>query len=174
MVRVMSSPGPNPLKLKNEVSMWIPAPPERVWQFFSDFERWPKWASGCREVRRSGSGWYLVYRAERGPDLCIAVRAARVEPPYRLEFAPLEDAPHNLEVAGWVALEPDPQGTQVCLSVEAQASPHARRLRRHPERWAGLLLEHSRGLLQDLRKALLEPAPAQPVRAEPLPALVYR
>ncbi|HEU4742825.1 MAG TPA: SRPBCC family protein [Meiothermus sp.] len=170
----------NPLRLKNEVRLWIPAPPERVWEFFSDFQRWPTWAEDCREVRRSAAGWYLVCRGEQGPDLRLAVRVTRLEPPHRLEFTPLEGARYDLEVSGWVACEPHLQGTQVCLWVEAQASPQARRLQRHPELWAGLLLEQSRGLLQDLRRALLEPSPTEPIQAEPLtkaaralPVLVY-
>ena len=103
--------------MRFEHSSTIQAPPERVWQIFSDVERWPEWTPTIDSVERlDGGRIHIGARTRiRQPKLPVAIWEVTVlkEGEY---FAWVSKAP-GIKTTGGHRVESTPEGTVATATV---------------------------------------------------------
>ena len=103
-----------------ELSQTVPAPPDRVFAFYTDHVGWERWA-GVKEVvlRQTGDpppNGLGAIRVIRARGMAIEEEITAFEPPRRLGYRLVAGAPVR-DHAGEVRFEPDAAGTRVTWTV---------------------------------------------------------
>ena len=98
-----------------EVSIHIAAPPETVFRFFTDPDRYVQWMGACAKLEPMPGG---VYRVDMRDGVVAAGRFVEVDPPRRLVFTwgwDQDEAvpPGSTRVV--VTFDPEADGTRVVL-----------------------------------------------------------
>jgi uncharacterized protein YndB with AHSA1/START domain len=107
-----------------ERAIEIDAPVERVFELLSDFEGFPRWMRGIREVRRVGRR-ATRWRAETaaGEDAVWVAETTVFEPDHRLAWRSLEG---DVEADGELILQETRRGTTLLRAVVGYGTPGGR------------------------------------------------
>ena len=107
-----------------EASLYIPAPPEAVWQVVSDASRAPAWMPDIKERRLispppigPGSQWE-DHGLLRGRPFRMTCQVTHWEPPRHLAYQHVTAEQAGAQWHEHVALEPQDEGTLVTLRLE--------------------------------------------------------
>jgi uncharacterized membrane protein len=104
--------------LRNETSISIDAPPERVWSVMVDVERWPEWTSSVTSIKRLDDGEFRVGSRARvaQPKLPTVVwEVSSLEPGRGFQW---QNASPVLRSVGGHRVEPEGAGSKVTLWIE--------------------------------------------------------
>ncbi|HEY0078171.1 MAG TPA: SRPBCC family protein [Pyrinomonadaceae bacterium] len=107
-----------------ERAIEIDAPVERVFELLSDFESFPRWMRGIREVRRVGrraTRWRVETAA--GEDAVWVAETTVFEPDHRLAWRSLEG---DVEADGELILQETRRGTTLLRAVLGYGTPGGR------------------------------------------------
>lgn len=103
-----------------EVERWLPAPPERVWRYFTEADLWPRW-QGTGATLEARPGGTLEVALGGGDGTGARGAFLELDPPRRLVFTwgwvggPLEDIPPGSTTVE-VVLEAADGGTRLRLT----------------------------------------------------------
>jgi uncharacterized protein YndB with AHSA1/START domain len=103
------------------VTVVAPAEPERAWERWTDFARWPDWNPQCVEARLDGplvpgTKLDLHLRHPRGRDFYTRPRLTEVEHGRRLSW---QVRSIGLRSTTTTTLEPQPDGTLMTIAADA-------------------------------------------------------
>lgn len=104
------------------VTVVAPAPPDRVWELWTDFAAWPSWHPHCVEADldgpvEPGSRLRLHMRDQKGRDFYTRPSLTTVEPGRQLVW---EARGLGLRARTRTALEPEPDGTRITIETASE------------------------------------------------------
>jgi uncharacterized protein YndB with AHSA1/START domain len=102
------------------VTVVAPAPPDRVWERWTDVAAWPEWHPHCIESElegplEPGSRLRLHLRDQRGRDFYTRPRLTAVEPGREVAW---EARGLGLRARTRTMLQPEPDGTRITIETQ--------------------------------------------------------
>lgn len=132
--------------LDSKSSVIIGASPERLWEAFCDFERWPDWSSYFRSVTPEGEGWRFVFRSAQDINLSFVLVSTGFAEQEYIEFVTNTDLEHNANINGWVKFDDEEGHTRITLAVRGELVQSSNLLQGLSDWWSKTFVEPEKNL----------------------------